>query len=118
MEWRVDFIMNTYGIVLAGICFFIIGIFHPIVIKAEYYFSSGIWPLFLAAGLLCLAASLFSRHLLTASILGIMGCSFLWSIKELKEQEKRVAKGWFPKNPKQKEKRCRTEISHTPKKIP
>ena len=28
---------------------------------------------------------------------GILGVSCFWSIKELKEQEKRVAKGWFPK---------------------
>jgi hypothetical protein len=24
----------------------------------------------------------------------------LWSIKELKEQRRRVKKGWFPQNPK------------------
>ncbi|MFR2876643.1 DUF4491 family protein [Mediterraneibacter faecis] len=29
--------------------------------------------------------------------LGVLGVSCFWSIKELKEQEKRVAKGWFPK---------------------
>ena len=28
---------------------------------------------------------------------GVLGVSCFWSIKELKEQEKRVAKGWFPK---------------------
>ena len=27
----------------------------------------------------------------------VLGVSCFWSIKELKEQEKRVAKGWFPK---------------------
>ena len=31
--------------------------------------------------------------------MGVLGASFLWSVKELFEQEKRVEKGWFPKNP-------------------
>ena len=30
-------------------------------------------------------------------LLGVLCVSCFWSIKELKEQEKRVAKGWFPK---------------------
>jgi len=29
--------------------------------------------------------------------------SCLWSILELFEQEERVKKGWFPKNPKKKD---------------
>lgn len=31
--------MNFESIIIADATFFIIGIFHPIVIKAEYYFS-------------------------------------------------------------------------------
>ncbi len=31
--------MNFESIIIAAATFFIIGIFHPIVIKAEYYFS-------------------------------------------------------------------------------
>ena len=34
-----------------------------------------------------------------AALLGVLGCSCLWSIQELFEQEKRVEKGWFPANP-------------------
>lgn len=30
--------------------------------------------------------------------LGVLGCTFLWSIQELYEQEERVKKGWFPEN--------------------
>lgn len=29
--------------------------------------------------------------------MAIIGICFLWSIKELFEQEKRVKKGWYPK---------------------
>ena len=31
--------LNFYGIIIAFASFFVIGIFHPIVIKGEYYFS-------------------------------------------------------------------------------
>ena len=38
------------------------------------------------------------------SIVAVLGVTFLWSIKELFEQEERVKKGWFPANPKRKQK--------------
>ena len=38
--------------------FFIIGLFHPIVIKTEYYFSHKVWPVFLVFGLLCTVVTL------------------------------------------------------------
>ena len=95
--------MNYYGIFIAVVSFLAIGLFHPIVIKAEYYFSSKCWPLFLIAGLIFLGISLGTNHMIISTILGILGCSCLWSILELKEQEKRVARGWFPENPKRKE---------------
>lgn len=34
--------MNFTGILIGVITFFLIGLFHPIVIKAEYYFSKKI----------------------------------------------------------------------------
>lgn len=36
--------MNWQGIIIGGMAFLIIGIFHPIVIKGEYYFSKKIRP--------------------------------------------------------------------------
>ena len=36
-------------------------------------------------------------------ILGVVGCSCLWSILEIFEQKERVKKGWFPMNPKRKD---------------
>lgn len=91
--------MNFTGIAIAACSFVVIGVFHPIVIKCEYYFSAKIWPVFLAAGLLMLAASLLVENTVVSCLLGVVGCSSLWSIGELKEQAKRVEKGWFPKNP-------------------
>ena len=76
---------NLTGIVIGIATFLIIGIFHPMVTKGEYYFGVKIWWLFLVMG-----------------IAAVWGASSLWSIGELFEQRERVAKGWFPKNPKRK----------------
>jgi hypothetical membrane protein len=92
--------MRFDGLIIGVIAFLIIGIFHPVVVKGEYYFTEKIWPLFLLAGLAALAISCFARQTILASALGGLGCACLWSILELKEQTKRVEKGWFPKNPK------------------
>lgn len=91
--------MNFNGIILGVISFFIIGMFHPIVVKCEYYFSERIWPLFLVLGILCGIFSLIVEDFLISGILGILACVLLWCIRELKEQTKRVERGWFPKKP-------------------
>ena len=90
--------MNVTGLVIGAAAFLCIGVFHPIVIKAEYYFSYKIWPLFAAAGLALMAVTLFMDGL-PAYILAILGITCLWCIIELFHQKKRVEKGWFPRNP-------------------
>ncbi len=94
--------MNWLGVAVGALAFLIIGVFHPIVIKGEYYFSKKIWPVFLAAGILFLIWGLKVQGQVLSSTLGILGFTCLWSILELFEQEERVKKGWFPKNPKRK----------------
>lgn len=91
--------MFFQGIIIAVATFLIIGIFHPIVIKAEYYWGVKCWPIFALAGIALLIGSLFISQVLLASIIGVTGCSCLWSILEIFEQRERVKKGWFPKNP-------------------
>lgn len=94
--------MNFSGIILGAAAFLCIGIFHPIVIKAEYYLGKKCWWMFALAGIACICVSLFIVNLTIAAILGVLGFSCFWSIYELFMQEKRVEKGWFPKNPKRK----------------
>ncbi len=90
--------------ILVGLCaFLLIGLFHPIVVKAEYYFTKRIFPLFIAMGVLFLLAAYFAASALVSSLCGVTGFACLWSVRELFEQEERVRKGWFPKNPKRKE---------------
>ncbi len=91
------------GIIIAVIAFVIIGIFHPIVIKTEYYTGVKLWWAFLLLGIVCLCGALFVEYTIASAALGIVGASFLWSILELFEQRERVKKGWFPMNPKRKD---------------
>lgn len=91
--------MNFKGILLGLASFFIIGIFHPIVIKTEYYFGKKAWPIFAFLGLIFSFFSVFQKNIIISSLLGVLGFTFFWSIHELIEQEERVKKGWFPSNP-------------------
>jgi hypothetical protein len=92
--------MYFHGIILGLASFLSIGLFHPVVIKCEYYFSYRVWPLFLIAGLVLLAISTTVSNIILSAVLGVVGFSCLWSILELFHQHKRVEKGWFPANPK------------------
>lgn len=95
--------MYFTGLIIAVMAFFIIGVFHPIVIKTEYYTGTRLWWLFLLLGLTCLAAALLVESVVGSAALGIIGASLLWSIGELFEQKERVRKGWFPMNPKRRQ---------------
>jgi hypothetical protein len=94
--------MNTDGILIGFSAFIIIGLFHPLVIKGEYYFGTSIWPLFLIIGLSLCGVSIFIDNSIIRAILSVAGFSSLWSILEIFHQRKRVAKGWYSKNPKRK----------------
>ena len=95
--------LNEYhlsGLVI-GICtFLIIGLFHPVVVKAEYYWGTKFWWVFLVLGIAGVIASFLIGNILISSLLGVFAFSSFWTIKELFEQVDRVKKGWFPKNPK------------------
>jgi hypothetical protein len=92
--------INFHGIIVGVAAFLIIGLFHPVVIRGEYYFGTRIWPLFAIFGVVVLMCSIFVHSILVKSILGITGFTLLWCIIEIFEQAKRVKKGWFPENPK------------------
>jgi hypothetical protein len=95
--------MHFTGIIIAVGTFLIIGMCHPLVIKAEYYTGTRLWWLFLICGLTSIVGALFIADVMLSSLLGVVGASLLWSIGELFEQRKRVKKGWFPMNPKRKD---------------
>ena len=94
--------INFGGVILGACTFLVIGLFHPIVFKAEYYFGVRCWWAFAAAGVLFAVLSLFVAHFIASTILGVVSFSCFWSILEGFEQRERVRKGWFPMNPKRK----------------
>lgn len=92
--------MNFTGLIIGIATFLIIGLFHPIVIKAEYYLGTKCWWMFALAGIIFIVLSILIENIILSTILGVFGFSSFWSILELFQQKKRVEKGWFPKNPK------------------
>lgn len=97
--------MNIYfdGLLIGAATFLTIGLFHPLVIKAEYYLGVKCWWMFLVAGIAGVIGSLFVCSSLLSTLLGVFAFSSFWSIKELFQQRERVRKGWFPRNPKRKD---------------
>jgi len=92
--------MTFSGILVGLATFLIIGMFHPLVIKAEYYWGCGCWWLFALCGIGACVGSMLVGNMIVSILLGVLGFSCFWSIIELFHQRRRVEKGWFPKNPK------------------
>ncbi|MCQ2960515.1 MAG: DUF4491 family protein [Bacteroidales bacterium] len=104
---NIDFVIQLFGLQLnlsgfiVGLATFIaIAFGHWACIAGEYYFTKRFWVFFLISGLLFLVLALLSENMVLAASLCIAGFSMMWGIGEIIEQEKRVEKGWFPKNPK------------------
>ena len=95
--------MNFTGIIIGVSAFLCIGFFHPVVIKAEYYFGTRCWWVFLLVALGCIAGSLAAKGVIASTVLGVVAFSSLWSILELFKQRRRMERGWFPKNPKRRD---------------
>ncbi|MDE6099782.1 MAG: DUF4491 family protein [Paramuribaculum sp.] len=88
------------GLTIGLLTFLIIGIFHPIVIKAHYYFGLGCRWVFFLAGIAAGISSFLIADIIWSTLLGVLAFTCFWSILEISEQEQRVARGWFPANPK------------------
>ena len=91
--------MNITGLIIGLVTFLVIGLFHPLVIKAEYYLGVKSWWIFLIAGIGFVIASVLIENLIASIVLGVVAFSSFWSILEIFQQHKRVEKGWFPKGP-------------------
>lgn len=94
---------HLIGLIIGISTFLVIGIFHPLVVKAEYYWGVKSWWVFLILGIIGVIASLFTSNILLSTLFGVIAFSSFWSIREIFQQRERVRKGWFPANPKRKE---------------
>ncbi|GHT73138.1 TonB-dependent receptor [Bacteroidia bacterium] len=91
---------NLTGILTGLFTFLIIGMFHPLVIKGEYYFGVKCWWVFLLLGIGGVAAALCVRNIFLSTCCGVFAFAAFWGIGELFKQRERVQKGWFPKRKK------------------
>lgn len=103
---------GVYGLVIGILTFLIIGLFHPIVIKGEYYMGVRFWIVLMIAGIVFCILSLIVESNFWSIIFGVLCASSFWGILEVFEQRNRVLKGWFPMNPKRSNyyKKIRKEI--------
>ena len=80
------------GLLIGVFSFLVIGLFHPIVIKTEYYTGTRFWWVFLIVGILCCCGALLCADIVASSMLSVLGFSCFWSLKELFEHRERVQK--------------------------
>lgn len=100
-EYSVAIGMNYFGIVFGVIAVFIMGLWYPLVIKGEYYL--GKWNctiIFVLVAVASLYISINTRNLFNSALWAFWGFVAIWGIEEVFEQEERVAKGMYPRNPK------------------
>lgn len=104
METIMQFLQEYHllGLIIGVCTFLIIGLFHPVVIKCEYYFGTRCWWWFLVLGLIGVGLSIWVENVLWSTLLGVFAFSSFWTVKEIFDQAKRVEKGWFPRNPNRK----------------
>jgi hypothetical protein len=90
--------MNSFGLLMGIVTFFIIGLGFPLVIQGERIFGYLWWPYMLGVGIVFLIISLFIQADWLSIIIGVLGATFAWGSTELKEQAVRTELGWYPLN--------------------
>ena len=88
MEWLTN--LNIEGFLVGLFAFFLIGVFHPIVIKLERNYGKKVWPFLLVPGVFAAIASILIMHTLISVGLGVLAFALFWSTIEIFKQEKRV----------------------------
>ena len=72
--------LNFQGIIIGVATFLVIGLFHPLVIKAEYYIGVKSWWLFLLLGIIAVVASLLVDNLMLSVLFGVVAFLFMMAI--------------------------------------
>ena len=76
-------LVNFDGLLIGIATFLIIGLFHPVVVKAEYYWGTKCWWIFLLLGIAGTIASLLFENVLISAVCGVFAFSSFWTIKEV-----------------------------------
>mgnify|MGYP006277038173 CR=1 FL=1 len=88
MDWLNN--LNIEGFLVGLFAFFLIGVFHPVVIKLERNYGKKVWPFLLFPGVGFAIVSVFITHTLISVGLGVLAFALFWSTIEIFKQEKRV----------------------------
>ena len=88
MDWLSG--LNIQGFLVGLFAFFLIGLFHPIVIKTERNYGKKMWPYFFIPGIGLVVLSVIIKHTLTSVGMGVLAFALFWSTIELFKQHKRV----------------------------
>lgn len=94
--------MNWNGLIVGIGTFLLIGVFHILVIKREFYFGKESWLVFAGAGIVAVALSTVIQNETASALVAVFGITCLWSIKELFEQENTGQKRLVSEQPEQK----------------
>lgn len=100
---------HLFGLTAGLFTFLIIGLFHPLVIKGYYYFGLRVRVAFLLLGIVTAVLAFVVEDNMWSTLLGVLAFSSFWSIKEVREQQTRVERGWFPANPKMQQRKSVTD---------
>ena len=74
-EWSLWF--HLQGLIIGIATFLIIGLFHPLVVKAEYYWGTNSRWAFFALGIIGIIASIWVNNLLVSALCGVRFLFFL-----------------------------------------
>jgi hypothetical protein len=88
MNWLDN--LNIEGFLVGLFAFFLIGVFHPVVIKLERIYGKKVWPFLLVPGVFSAIASVFIKNTYFSVGLGVLAFALFWSTIEIFKQEKRV----------------------------
>lgn len=78
---------NLLGLLIGIITFLVIGLFHHIVIKTEYFFRTDYWWVFLLKGIAGAIISMLLTNVLLSVAAGVLSFSSFWNILGLFEQK-------------------------------
>ena len=82
--------MNFTGVIVGLATFLIIGVFHPIVIKAEYYLGTKCWWIFLLLGIAGVTTSIFVADIIFYRDDNVASLSYAATVKIVWHRYRRV----------------------------
>lgn len=103
MEFLIEY--RLLGLFIGVCTFLIIGLFHPVVVKAEYYWGTRCWWVFLLLGLGGMGRFAADRQRASGRVGGGIRLFVVMDDQGTVRAARAVAKGWFPANPKRKGKK-------------